>query len=396
MKKVKVVIGKNFGDEGKGAAVHSLCGQDGTLVVRHNGGAQAGHTVEDGSFRFVFHQLGSGSYRRCPTYWSETFLPDLLKLGEEIQEFTAEAGIPPVILAHPECACVTVFDVLLNSLTEELRCGAKHGSCGMGIYEACMRERNEKYRLHLKDFAENSPDIVGARMSSIQNEYVPKRLSELKREYGEHWEGESARRFRQLLGNEHICANACEIMLENYRRYVRPAKWERLAGCYDTIIFENAQGLMLSCDNMEYYPHLTPSYTGLTNVAALLERAPGWTKVDLEIFYVTRTYVTRHGAGRLDYACSKEEINAYMEDRTNVPNQWQDSLRYGRHPGGEAFFSYIKEDLKRLPCLLTPKAAIWLTHLDETSDRILFADGEMSKEEFVRWCREAGNIRVVF
>lgn len=70
---------------------------------------------------YVFHQLGGGSCRRCPTYWSEAFLPDLLKLGEEMQEFTVEAGIHPAILAHPECACVTVFDVLLNSLTEEQR-----------------------------------------------------------------------------------------------------------------------------------------------------------------------------------------------------------------------------------------------------------------------------------
>ena len=55
MKEIKVVIGKNFGDEGKGATVHRLCKGKKALVVRHNGGAQAGHTVEDGRFRFVFH-----------------------------------------------------------------------------------------------------------------------------------------------------------------------------------------------------------------------------------------------------------------------------------------------------------------------------------------------------
>ena len=60
MKEVKIVIGKNFGDEGKGAAVDRLCCDKNALVVRHNGGAQAGHTVEEGDFRFVFHQLGSG------------------------------------------------------------------------------------------------------------------------------------------------------------------------------------------------------------------------------------------------------------------------------------------------------------------------------------------------
>ena len=42
------------------------------VVVRHNGGAQAGHTVEGKNFRFVFHQLGSGCFRETPFYWSET------------------------------------------------------------------------------------------------------------------------------------------------------------------------------------------------------------------------------------------------------------------------------------------------------------------------------------
>nr|MCR5633910.1 adenylosuccinate synthetase [Lachnospiraceae bacterium] len=44
---VRAVIGKNFGDEGKGLAVNYFCSQvPDTLVIKHNGGAQAGHTVE--------------------------------------------------------------------------------------------------------------------------------------------------------------------------------------------------------------------------------------------------------------------------------------------------------------------------------------------------------------
>lgn len=57
---VKAVIGKNFGDEGKGQTVDLLCRESrgrNVLVLRHNGGAQAGHTVEDGAFRFVFLSL---------------------------------------------------------------------------------------------------------------------------------------------------------------------------------------------------------------------------------------------------------------------------------------------------------------------------------------------------
>ena len=63
MPDVRVVIGKNLGDEGKGLAVDFFCGQvPDTLVVNHNGGSQAGHTVETNGKRFVFHQLSAGSF----------------------------------------------------------------------------------------------------------------------------------------------------------------------------------------------------------------------------------------------------------------------------------------------------------------------------------------------
>ena len=57
MKKVKynVVIGKNFGDEGKGMAVDMLSTDAGrTVVIRHNGGSQSGHTVEKDDIRLCF------------------------------------------------------------------------------------------------------------------------------------------------------------------------------------------------------------------------------------------------------------------------------------------------------------------------------------------------------
>ena len=46
-------------------------------------------------------------------------------------------------------------------------------------------------------------------------------------------------------------------------------------------------------------------------------------------YYVTRTYATRHGAGRFDTECAKKDINPKMYDETNVFNPWQDTLRYG-------------------------------------------------------------------
>lgn len=394
MKEVKVVIGKNFGDEGKGAAVHNLCSGENAIVVRHNGGAQAGHTVEDGNFRFVFHQLGSGSRRGCPTYWSHTFLPDLLKLGDEVEKFVAAMRenvkyAVPSVYAHPECCCTTIYDVILNSIAEQLRGGKKHGSCGMGIYEAVIRSKEECFALRLKDFVHAESEGIVERLREIREEYASKRLQTLLMEFGASDAGNDCDEWVSLFYDENVLWNAAQAMCENFRKYVVLDSWENIKEQYDTVIFENAQGLMLDEDNTEYYPHLTPSHTGLYNVASLLSDA----EIAPEIIYVTRTYVTRHGAGRLDYECAKENINPAMWDRTNTPNAWQDSLRYALHPAGENFFLAIQRDLKFLEHnskLSDALVTLYLTHLDETDDKILFCNESMDLNRFTSFCREQG------
>ncbi len=421
MKEIKVVIGKNFGDEGKGQTVSDLCRGRSALVVRHNGGAQAGHTVEEGNFRFVFHQLGSGSLWGCPTYWSHTFLPDLLKLGEEAEDFERAAGewegsvfcaypARAAVLAHPDCACTVIYDVLLNSLVEQLRGDERHGSCGMGIYEAVLRSRKPEYGLFLREFDgyealgsfEAFVGRIAGKLYRIRQGSTLPRLRELRGQYGDRWQQPGIQEWVSLIEDDNVLQNAAEEMCENYRKYVRLAELDFLWPQYDRIVFENAQGLMLDEDNAEYYPHLTPSHTGLYNVARLLEGMPEDSRQGtMEIVYVTRTYVTRHGAGRLDHECGKEDINPQMEDRTNLPNPWQSSLRFARHPSGDLFFRYILADLEQLTGLEQPdprfaaegrrrSVVLRLTHLDETEGMVLFENGDMDAEALADLCSDRG------
>lgn len=401
MVEVKAVIGKNFGDEGKGQTVNLLCRGKNALVVRHNGGAQSGHTVEEGDFRFVFHQLGSGSYQGCPTYWAGTFLPDLLKLGEEMKDYARtvekDGRALPVhtIYADPDCACTTVYDVLLNSLTEQLRGKDKHGSCGMGIFETVLRAKENSFALRLRDFEGADSAKIAGMFRHIRDNYTIPRMRMLRAQYSSQFSRPEIRRWTELIMDNNVLYNSSEIMCENYRRYVTLADWARIAEQYRTIVFESGQGLMLDWDNEEYSPHLTASHTGMKNVAALLkELGPGQdtsAPYSLEIIYVSRTYVTRHGAGRLDHECPRETINAKMTDRTNVFNLWQDYLRYAKHPAGDEFFRYIRKDLEWLKHLLPHlsfSASLCLTHLDETQGKVIFSDGEVSFEDFCRYCGE--------
>ena len=59
---VKAVVGANWGDEGKGKIIDVLT-RDADMVVRFQGGNNAGHTVENGSEKYVLHLIHSGILR---------------------------------------------------------------------------------------------------------------------------------------------------------------------------------------------------------------------------------------------------------------------------------------------------------------------------------------------
>jgi adenylosuccinate synthase len=77
---------------------------------------------------------------------------------------------------------------------------------------------------------------------------------------------------------------------------------------------------MLDEDRIDQWPHVTRSKTGLDNVVFLARR---FGLSNLEVTYVSRTYLTRHGAGPLE-----GESDWSLPDRTNVTNQFQGQLRF--------------------------------------------------------------------
>ena len=94
---ITAIIGANYGDEGKGLATNYFTREGKNLVVRHNGGAQSGHTVEVGDKRFVFHEIGSGTLNGAATFWDGTYHPDLYALNKEIFELRKILDkIPPI------------------------------------------------------------------------------------------------------------------------------------------------------------------------------------------------------------------------------------------------------------------------------------------------------------
>ena len=93
---------------------------------------------------------------------------------------------------------------------------------------------------------------------------------------------------------------------------------------FDSFIFENGQGLGLDQNcGAEWH---TTSNTGMINPYDMLK---DYYEYHAEVCYVTRSYTTRHGIGPMENEAHKKEINNDMIDKTNVPNEFQGSLRYG-------------------------------------------------------------------
>ncbi|SDJ06692.1 adenylosuccinate synthase [Lachnospiraceae bacterium G41] len=387
--KAHIVIGKNFGDEGKGLATDCFArlaiknGQS-AIAVRFNGGAQAGHTVDTPCGRFVFHELSSASFRKVDTYWAKDFLPDLYKLEEELNEFKGLTGFAPSIIASPLCRIVTIDDVLLNMALESLRGKDRHGSCGMGIYEAVVR--SEQHPLLLKDIKGISAEKLFNIFKELRSEYYPKRLedliaedSSLKAAVGKENE------FFELLKEENVIRNAAERICRGAE--LVELKEHDFLSSFDEIIFEGAQGLLLDTDNTEFAPHITASHTG-AKAAVNICMETGIK--DIEVCYISRTYVTRHGAGVLP--CEEEwpKYNLKINDATNIENPWQGIIRYAPHESLDRFLEAVIKDLNSIDKGLISddvsiKKSLFLTHLNETDNKILFSDNtELDIDSFMR------------
>ena len=359
------VIGNNYGDEGKGLAVDYLTLSGHNLVVRHNGGAQAAHTVDREDKRFVFHELSSGSFNGADTYWASTFLPDLYKLEEEINEFSEVSSEKIRIYASPDCSITLLYDVYLNQKREELRGTDKHGSCGMGIWEATKRTA-AGYKLTLGDIASLSADDIAAKIKCIEDEYVALKIDKFG--IGERLNLDTVK-----------YASILKSALENNVTLVSDEK--SFFESYDYVIFEGGQGLLLDTAREELWPHTTCSRTNITNPVKILESSG--LKLD-EAVYVTRSYLTRHGAGPFE-----EDTELCFADETNKPNPWQGAMRFGKHLSASDLIGRAVKDYKD-NCPYEITASMFVTQLDLTSDTILTRDGDIAISDFGRIALESG------
>ena len=329
------VIGKNFGDEGKGFACSRLASSlKNALIIKHNGGGQAGHTVEDpeGKWRFIHHQIGAGAEYHVPTLFADSFMPDLFQLGKEVKEFTELFGFQPILYSEKNARITTIDDVLLNMGAELARGKNRHGSCGMGI-EECVQRNAAGFGITVEELATWSKQDLLDRLKHIRKEYTERRAKILGIQ--------APNPYYVMLNNETVLENFVEEVKENVKLLSVVDADRKWLEEFQHLIFETGQGLLLDQDYEAYAPHLTSSKTGIHNPTIFLEKRG----LSLEeAIYVTRPYVTRHGNGPLPCEVKRSELSGVGEDLTNQPNEWQGILRYARHKSLKDFFEPVLRD----------------------------------------------------
>ena len=272
-----VVIGAQWGDEGKGKIVDLLTEKAGA-VVRYQGGHNAGHTLVIDGKKTVLHLIPAGIlHAGVKSYIGNGVVLCLRALFEEIAALEA-AGAPVMERLHisPACALILPSHSALDQAREAARGANKIGTTGRGIgpaYEDKIARRGLRLAdlMHPETFRERLRELMDFHNFQLEHYYhaAPVSYDDVAAEWLAY-----AARVRPLI---------TDVTLAAYRH--------REAG--DHIIFEGAQGAMLDIDHGTY-PFVTSSSTAAGGAAT--GSGVGPRHLDY-ILGIAKAYTTRVGGG---------------------------------------------------------------------------------------------------
>lgn len=292
MKKAQIVIGLGFGDEGKGITTDFLASQNPqAVVIRFSGGQQAAHTVMIDNRKHVHSSFASGALRGLPSYFTEHCTIHPMFLLNEQEELEAKRGNIELHI-HPLAKVTTPFDVWQNRTNAR---NLEHGTCGKGV-GATMKRQESPYKLF-------AIDLIAPREMLIE------KLKGIAYYYGFTEESQ----INEYLHDFLEAIDKIDLKIDDYS----------YLSSFDHLIFEGSQGILLDMDH-GVFPNVTYANTTSRNAFEICR----FLKIeDIEMYYVTRSYTTRHGNGWMSN--EKEIILKNNEEETCTFNEYQKELRVG-------------------------------------------------------------------
>jgi adenylosuccinate synthase len=322
-----LVVDLAFGDCGKGAVVDFLARRcaglpHAPLVVRFNGGPQAGHNVltPDGRHH-TFSQFGSGSFvPGVPTLLSRFMLVEPYALFNEAVHLRS-IGVTDALdrlSIDARCPIITPAHQAANRLRELARAGAAHGTCGLGIGEL-MQDTLDHPELTLRAADLADRPAVARRLRAFRDLKLDQ-LRDAVAALGSH---PRATQYLQTLLDSSWIDAAVDVYAELARRVTIVDDAQVLQSAH-TLIFEGAQGVLLD-ENFGFHPHTTWSTTTFANADALLDEAGhAGRRTRLGVL---RSYFTRHGAGPL--VTEDPSLRPALPEPHNADAGWQGNFRTG-------------------------------------------------------------------
>ena len=271
-----VVVGAQWGDEGKGKATDQL-GQDVDYVVKFNGGNNAGHTVVIDGERFAFHLLPAGVLTPGVTpVIGNGVVVDLEVLFSEIAEIESRGKDASRLRISANAHLIPSYNRLMDQATERHLGERKIGTTGRGIGPTYADKMNR----------------VGLRVQDLFDESIlrQKVRSALDQKNGV---------LTKILGADAVDPEAVADELLSYAERVRPMAIDCSLVLNDaldagkTVLFEAGQATMLDIDHGTY-PFVTSSNP--TAGGACTGTGVGPTRID-SVVGVVKAYTTRVGEG---------------------------------------------------------------------------------------------------
>ena len=274
-----VVVGAQWGDEGKGKLVDYLT-SNADWVVRFQGGNNAGHTLVVDGHKTKLHLVPSGILRsdtRCAIGAGVVINPEVLL--EEIKGLK-DAGIevsPERLVIDHNAHLILGFHQIIDLAREELKGDAKIGTTGRGIGPAYEDRANRS----------------GIRLAELRN------LDELRSKLQENIETRN-KYLKHVLNSDHVIEfDSIWNEIEKAHKEILPYSGN-VSKVIDSackkdqkVVFEGAQGALLDC-SFGTFPYVTSSHT--TSGAVMTGCGIGPKHID-RVVGVAKAYSTRVGSG---------------------------------------------------------------------------------------------------
>ncbi len=356
---VKAVVGANWGDEGKGKITDMLA-EKADIIIRFQGGANAGHTIINDYGKFALHSLPSGVfYNHTTSIIGNGVALNIPVLMEEIQSIV-EQGVPePKILVSDRAQIVMSYHILFDQYEEERLGGKSFGSTKSGI----------------APFYSDKYAKIGFQVSELFDDTLLKekaaRVCETKNVLLEHLY------HKPLLKAEDIYEE-----LKGYRESVAPYVCDVSAYLHQAlkdgkeILLEGQLGSLKDPDH-GIYPMVTSSST----LAAYGAIGAGIPPYEIqEIITVCKAYSSAVGAGEF-----ASEI--FGEEADELRRRGGDKGEYGATTGRPRRMGWFDAVASRYGCRIQGTTQVVLTVLDALGylDEIPVCvgyeiDGEVTKD----------------